>query len=320
MCTAVSTKEFFGRNLDLETSFGEGVLVVPNNYILHFKNGDAINHHYAMIGIGIEVGGYPLYYDAINEKGLGMAGLNFPYYALYKVKDGKKSISSFEFIPFILSQAQSAEDAKSLIDKIAISNDAFSETMQPSPLHWLIGDREKSIVVESTAMGLNVYDNPIGVMTNSPPFPFQEFALNNYISLSKEVPENKFSSNLDLKVYSRGMGALGLPGDLSSQSRFIKASFTKMNYVYDENKDNALSDYMHILSSVEQQRGLVDVNGKYEITIYSSAGERDRGIYYYKSYENSQIRAVKLTEENMRQSTLSFYPMNKKLSPVFENQ
>ena len=320
MCTAVSTKEFFGRNLDLETSFGEGVLVVPNNYILHFKNGDAINHHYAMIGIGIEVSGYPLYYDAINEKGLGMAGLNFPYYALYKVKDGKKSIASFEFIPFILSQAQSVEEAKSLIDKIAISNDAFSETMQPSPLHWLLGDREKSIVVESTAMGLDVYDNPIGVMTNSPPFPFQEFALNNYISLSKEVPENKFSSQLDLKVYSRGMGALGLPGDLSSQSRFIKAAFTKMNYVYDENKDNAISDYMHILSSVEQQRGLVDVNGKYEITIYSSAGERDRGIYYYKSYENSQIRAVKLTEENMRQSTLSFYPMNKKLSPVFENQ
>lgn len=319
MCTAVSTKDYFGRNLDLETSFGEGVLIVPRNYILNYRNGDCANSHYALIGIGIENSSYPLYFDAINEMGLGMAGLNFPFYASYKSEEGKKSIASFEFIPFILSQAKSVEEAKSLIAEIAISNDAFSNTLSPSPLHWLIGDREESIVVEATANGLNVFNNPVGVMTNSPPFPFQMFALNNYLSLSTETPQNSFSNQLDLNIYSRGMGALGLPGDLSSQSRFIKATFTKMNYKYDETEENHLADYMHILASVEQQRGLVDINGKYEITIYASAGDRDRGIYYYKSYENSQIRAVKLTEKNMNADTLAFYPMNKQLLPVFDN-
>lgn len=315
MCTAISTKEFFGRNLDLEISFGEGIAVTPRCFPLSFRHKPFLAKHYAIIGTAIISNNYPLYYDAINEKGLGAAGLNFPHYADYK---NLGNLASFEIIPYILAKAETVEEAKELLRDATISKEAFAQNMPPSPLHWLIGDEASSFVVEETINGLEIHDNPVGVLTNSPTFSYQLFALNNYMGLSAKEGENRFSGRLRLDVYSRGMGAIGLPGDLSSQSRFIKASFTKMNYVYD--KKETLSDFMHILSSVEQQRGCAEVKpGQYEITRYSSAGERRTGTYYYRTYTNSRIRGVKLQNENLSSSELIFYPFKYTEDIAFEN-
>lgn len=98
-------------------------------------------------------------------------------------------------------------------------------------MHWIISDRNESLTVESTNDGLKVYDNPVGVLTNNPPFDIQMFMLNNYMSLSPKQPENNFGKSAELTTYSRGMGAIGLPGDLSSASRFAKVAFTKLNSV-----------------------------------------------------------------------------------------
>ena len=86
-----------------------------------------------------------------------------------------------------------------------------------------------------------IRDSPVGVLTNNPPFPQQMFMLNNYMNLSPRQPENKFASELDLTTYSRGMGALGLPGDLSSASRFAKVAFTKMNSVSGNSEAESVS-------------------------------------------------------------------------------
>ncbi len=324
MCTAITynTKNhYFGRNFDLEYSYKETVTITPRNYEFKFRNVDNINNHYAIIGMAYVMNNYPLYYDGINEKGLGMAGLNFPGNADYKeVVEGKENIASFEFIPYVLSKCSNIEEVKKLLENLNITKISFSNELPASPLHWIISDKEKSIIVESVKEGLKVYDNPVGVLTNNPTFDIQMFNLNNYMNLSTEKPLNNFSNELNLDVYSRGMGAIGLPGDLSSASRFVKATFTKMNSKSGDSESESISQFFHILESVYQQRGCVHMGeDNYEITIYSSCCNMDKGIYYYTTYENSQITGIDIFKEDLESEELISYDLIKNQNIFMQN-
>ena len=204
MCTAIrlTTRDhYFGRNLDLEYSYQETVAITPRRYPFHFRHEGTNSDHFAMIGMAFVVGGMPLYYEATNEKGLSMAGLNFPASAVYHdVKPDCANIASFELIPYILGQCESVQEAKTLLQRLNITRDGFSEQLPPSPLHWMIDDREGCIVVESMADGLHVYDNWSNVMTNEPPLPLQLENLAHYQALSPEEPVNRFAPTLPLKV------------------------------------------------------------------------------------------------------------------------
>jgi len=314
MCTAATYKTedfYFGRTLDYESSYGEEIVVMPRNFRLNFLNMGVYENHYAVIGTAHIAQGYPLFYDAVNEKGLAMAGLNFVGNAYYgKNIDGRDNVAQYEFIPWILSRCSSTAEAKELISKINITDTPFNEQMPAGQLHWIIADREQTITVESVRDGIKVYDNPAGVLTNNPPFNEQMFRLNDYMQLSPKQPQNSFSSKLDLKTYSRGMGAIGLPGDLSSQSRFVRAAFVRANSVSGSSETESVSQFFHILGSVDQQRGCCDVGeGRYEITIYTSCCNADKGIYYYTTYNNHQISAVDMHKEDLDGSRLVSYPM-----------
>ena len=297
MCTAATyrTKDFyFGRTLDYEFSYGEEITVTPRNYPFSFRYLPEKREHYAIIGMAHVEEDYPLYYDAVNEKGLGMAGLNFVGNAVYgEVREGKENVAVFELIPYILSQCENTEEARELLGKIQITDTKFKEQLPNGRLHWIIADEKEAITVESVTEGLKIYENAPGVLTNNPPFPMQMFQLNNYMQLSSRQPENLFSDQLSLETYSRGMGALGLPGDLSSASRFVRVAFTKLHARSGEGEAESVGQFFHILGSVEQTRGCCELeNGKYEITIYTSCCNATRGIYYYTTYENHQITAV----------------------------
>ena len=314
MCTAAtyySKNHYFGRNLDLEFSYHETVTVVPRKYEFPFRHVEPMKEHYAIIGMAYVVDNYPLFYDAINEAGLGMAGLNFPDNADYKEwKDGADNITPFEFIPWILGQCASVQEARERLENLNLLRENFSEELPLSPLHWMIADKECSIVVEQTADGLHVYDNPVGVMTNNPTFDMQLFGLNQYMGLSAEPAENSFAPGVSLQQYSRGMGAIGLPGDISSSSRFVKAAFTRMHAISGESEKESVSQFFHILSSVEQQRGCVHMGeDKYEITIYTSCGNLDKGLYYYNTYENHQITVVDMYKEDLDGKQLITYAL-----------
>jgi len=316
MCTGANytTKDhYFGRNLDLEFSYNEAVTITPRNFRLQFRKMQALDTHHALIGMATIVDGYPLYYDGSNEKGLSMAGLAFAGNADYKPEDpDKTNISPFEFVPWLLGQFETVDQVKEELRSFNLVDIPFSESFPLSPLHWIISDRDKSITVESVRDGLRVYDNPVGVLTNNPTFDIQYFNLNNYAHLSRNQPPQNFSPNLELDLYSRGMGGLGMPGDLSSASRFVKAAFTKENSVSGDSESESISQFFHILGSVAQQRGCVNVkDGKYEITIYSSCCNTDKGIYYYTTYENSQITGVDMHKVDLDGSTLSDYPLIK---------
>lgn len=315
MCTAATyqTKNsYFGRNLDLDFSYGEEVVIIPRHFPFTFRETNTIDSHYAIIGIAYVVDDTPLLYDAINEKGLGMAGLNFVGNAVYNTHiDGKDNIAQWEFLPWILSQCSNVTEAKTLLSKINLTNLAFSEQLPPAELHWIISDISgASIVIESVASGLKIYDNPLGVLTNNPPFDEQLFQLNNYMQLSPTAPINNFAPHLPLRPYSRGMGAIGLPGDLSSQSRFVKASFTKIHSVSDDDEFSSVSQFFHILHSVDQQNGCCDLgNNKYERTIYSSCYNLNQGIFYYTTYNNHQISAIQLNNADLDNTNLIRFPV-----------
>lgn len=314
MCTAVTYKTrdfYFGRTLDYDVFYPSVVTVTPRNFPLPFRHAAPMERHYAIIGMAWVSGEYPLYFDGVNEAGLGMAGLNFVGNAVYqRAVPGKDNVAQFEFIPWILGKCASVREARVLLERINLTDTPFSKELPPAQLHWLIADREEAIVVEAVKEGLRVYEDPVGVLTNNPPFDEQVFNLNNFMHLSSKDPENRFSPRLSLEVYSRGMGALGLPGDLSSQSRFVRASFVKLNSVSGEGEKESVNQFFHILGSVEQQRGCCDVgNGAHEITIYTSCCNADRGIYYYTTYENHQITGVDMHGEDLDGRRLVSYPL-----------
>lgn len=314
MCTAAAykTKDFyFGRTFDYGFSYGEEVTVTPRNYPFTLRHGGSIKGHYAIIGIAHVKNGYPLYYDAVNEKGLCIAGLNFVGNAYYgKPVSDRKCITQFELIPSLLCRCSTVKEARAQLEEIRLSDTPFDDTLPVPQLHWLIADRNEALTVEPLKNCMTFYRNPVGLLTNNPPFDKQLFSLNNYMHLSPSAPENRFASELSLEAYSRGMGAVGLPGDLSSQSRFIRAAFVKMNSVSGEGEKESVGQFFHILGSVEQQRGCCDIgNGEYEITQYTSCCNADRGIYYYTTYGNRRITAVDMYKEALDGKELIRYPL-----------
>ena len=323
MCTAVTyqTDDFyFGRTLDYESSYGEELVILPRKFQLHFLNMGTLENHYAILGTAHVAQGYPLFYDAVNEKGLCIAGLNFVGNAQYaKVMDGKDNLAQYEFIPWILSNCSCIAEAKELLAKINLTDTPFQK-MPVAQLHWMLADKEQAITVEAVADGIKIYPNPVGVLTNNPPFPEQVFRLNDFMNLSAKQPKNHFSDKLNLHPYSRGMGALGLPGDLSSSSRFVRAAFVKEHSVSGHSELESVSQFFHILGSVEQQHGCCEVeNGQYEKTIYTVCYNASKGIYYYTTYHNHQISAIDMHRENLNGTQPIRYPMRTDEQIYFQN-
>ena len=310
-----------GRTLDYERGYGEQVVVTPRNFPLPFRHGSTLAQHYALIGTACVADGYPLYYDAVNEKGLGMAGLNFVGNACYgEPAEGRQNVAQFEFLPWLLAQCATLDEARTALRRIQLVGTPFSASYPAAQMHWLIADRGEAIVVESMADGLHVHDNPVGVLTNNPPFDVQMFLLNNYMGLSSGAPENRFAPKIGLRAYSRGMGAMGLPGDLSSASRFAKVAFTRLHSLSAEDEASSVSQFFHILGSVEQQRGCCEVaDEKYEITLYTSCCNATRGIYYYTTYDNARISAVDMHRTDLNASELTRYAPAAKQDIFYQN-
>lgn len=313
MCTAISfnaKNHYFGRNLDLERRYKESVTITPRNYVFHYKSGEIERKHFAMIGVSMVLDDYPLYYDATNEHGLSIAGLNFVGNAYLGARVPEKiNLAPYELIPYLLGKCKNVDECEEILKDINLVDVPFDKNIKNAELHWLISDENRSIVLECMKDGVKIHPNDVGVLTNNPPFEHQMMNLNNYINLSPKSPRNNFSDKIELNVYSRGMGALGMPGDLSSTSRFVRAAFVKLNSVIPKNELDCVSQIFHILGSVEQQEGSVSVGDKFERTQYTSCCDTSNGIYYYKTYENSQITAINMHNENLDDAFLVSYNM-----------
>ena len=236
--------------------------------------------------------------------------MNFPGNAVYHpTADGKENIASFELIPWILVQCKTVHEAQKLLSKINITDNQFNSAYSPTPLHFMISDRNETIVAEPTENGVQIYENAVGVLTNNPPFPYHMYNLCNYLNITSCEPTNRFSEKIELTPYSRGIGGIGLPGDLSSASRFVRAAFTKLNSVCGSSEVESVYQFFHILNAVSQTKGCAQVGNKYEFTLYSSCCNTYKGVYYYKSYNNSQLTAVDMRRESLDGDKLISYPL-----------
>lgn len=324
MCTAISITNgdhYFGRTLDLEYSLNESIVITPRHFPFNFRHENTVKDHYAIIGTAIVCDEYPLYYDAVNEAGLGMAGLKYsPPAQHFTLTPYMNNIETFELIPWILSTCQTTVQARQKIERTHILSNNFNRQFSAAPLHWIIADKNSTITIEMSPLGIKIYDNPIGVLTNDPSFEYQMINLNNYINLTAYPPQSRFGESIKLIPYSKGMGALGLPGDVSSVSRFVRASFTKLNSVCPPCEEDNITQFFNILDVVKQVRGCVRLeNDKYEITVYTSCYNTDKGIYYYTTYNNHQINAIDMSKEKLDSNALIDFKMNEHQNIAWQN-
>lgn len=315
MCTSIlytAGDSYFGRNLDLEVSPGQEVVITPRDFPFPFRQLPNLDHHYALTGMALVKDGYPLYFDGANEKGLGMAGLNFDGPSHYfPVAAGKKNVAPFEFIPYILGQCQTVAEAKTMMKDLNLVNINFSKQLPLSPLHWLIADKTgAAIVVESTVTGLHVYDDPVKVLTNNPDFPAQFTKLADYAAVQPGVATNTLVPGIELHSYSRGQGTAALPGGFDSSSRFVRVAFTLAHAPAGKDDLTNVTNYFHCLHSVEQPKGTDQVaTDAYEYTIYSDGINLTTGTLYYTTYDNNQINAVTMSDDDRQGKELLVFPL-----------
>lgn len=326
MCTSILYKNgdysYFGRNLDLQYAMGNEVIVAPRNHAFPFRHLDEIKTHPAIVGMAINENGFPLFFEGMNEYGVGIAGLNFPGFAWYnpEVIEGKTNVASFELIPYLLSTCKNVADLKKELANLNITNDAFSAQYQPSPLHWLMADKDSCIVVEQTKDGLKVYDNPLYVLTNAPEYPSQYYNFCNYLNLTGKYPVNRIAPNEKVDIYSTAMGSFGIPGGLDSASRFVRVGFTLANARAENTDEGTLTQYFHNMQSVAQSDGTNQTSdGLYEITQYTSGCNLATMDFYWTSYKNQQISGLHVKSLDLDQEDLICYPVEDKQEVKYLN-
>lgn len=304
MCTSISfcDRGLYGRNLDLEYHFGEQVVITPRDHRFTFHHREPLPHHHALIGMASVAGDTPLYAEAANEKGLYMAGLYFPGNAVYfeEPDPAALNLAPYELIPLVLGSCATAAEARALLANVRLVAIPFAPGYPLAALHWQVAGPDGSFVMEPMADGLHFYEDVAGVLTNNPPYPYQQMNLNNYRHLSPRTPENTFAPALDLTVYGQGLGGLGLPGDASPQSRFVKAAFLRQNADFPQDRPGQVSQFFHLLDAVSMVRGsVITPEGRCDETTYSCCCDTREGVYYYKTYHSGCLHAVRLTQTAM---------------------
>ena len=297
MCTCLAfygDKFLFGRNMDVEYSFGERVAFVPRSFALRFGAEKQQTAHYAMLGTAAGDPDFPLFAEAVNEKGLCAAGLNFPKSAHYAESraGGVHNVAPHEFIAWLLGQCESVSQAQALLENTRIVGERYKE-LPAAPLHWMIADSSRCIVAEPRRDGLKIYRNDACVLANEPPFPYHLANLGNYAGLSAQPPQSKFGA-LSVQADWQGAGAHGLPGDAGSPSRFVRAAFL----LHNAGREEGVAHFFHLLSGVEMVRGSVlTKEGKPDYTRYACCIDAAAGKYYLRAYDSLSVREFSFAEE-----------------------
>ncbi len=306
MCTAIATQGahfYFGRNMDIERRFGECGVMAPRAFVFAFRNGKRMERHHAMIGTAAVVSGTPLFADACNEYGLCMAGLHFPRFAHWLARgqgDGKAEVAPYELIPWILGQCADLFEVRALLARLCVVDIPFSSELPNTPMHWFVCDRTGSLAVEQTVDGLQVYEDPVGVLTNNPPFLFHIQNLGLYRDFDARYTAPTLGGILGEKPICAGLGTVGLPGDLSSPSRFVKAAWlTRTVRPWQEGGEADISTVFSVLSAVAVPRGCVLTDtGEAHYTTYSLVADPRRRSLQWRIYGRATPLDMQLEESD----------------------
>ncbi|MDO4612030.1 MAG: choloylglycine hydrolase [Candidatus Saccharibacteria bacterium] len=313
MCTAIRFNDdknnfFFGRNLDWTTDYGEKVIVTPRNfkYSSAFL-GEMTPKAGAIIGMAIIEEGKPLYFDCANEAGLAIAGLNFPGYAKYEEAEvsGKTNVAAYEFPLFITLNFSSVDEAEAALKNTAIVAKPVNEKYPVAPLHYIIADKNRSIVVEYTKNGMEIHHNEVDVLTNQPGFNWHHENLRNHLNLFPNFPPEVKWRNTRMSAFGTGALMQGLPGGYSPADRFVRIAYFHTHYPVKSSESENLTRLFKTLSSVSmiEGGGLAD-DGKFEVTIYTSGYSSASKTYHFNTYEDQILKSYPLASYNLDQAEL----------------
>ncbi|MPQ43833.1 choloylglycine hydrolase [Clostridium tarantellae] len=329
MCTGLLLKtkdgeHLFGRNMDIEFSFNQQVGVIPRSFTYASTvNNEKFITKYAIIGMMTLMAGHPMLADGMNEKGLACAGLNFPGYSYLsdESKEGAHNIPCHDFMLWMLGQFQSVKELKEELKNLNLMNKPFGPNIPEATLHWMVTDKTgECIVIENTKEKLSIFDNTVGVLTNSPTFDWHLTNLRQYMGLSSEQVISTKWDREELSPLGVGVGAVGMPGDETPASRFIRAAFLRHFLMLNEIEHVDIGEFYHILNNVAMTSGAVRTpEKKSDLTQYSSCMSLEKGIYYYNTYKNNQINAINMHNEDLDGNEIKVYPYSEELQINYVN-
>lgn len=329
MCTSLTLKtkdghNLLGRTMDFSINLNEGINLIPRNY----KWSNALNNEekktkYALVGMSNIIEGHPVFADGVNEKGLTCATLYFAGFAHYEKEciPNKENLTPYDFVFWALSQFKDIEEVKSAIKNIEfVEHELDLLGGITPPLHWILSDKSsKSIVIERTNKGIEVFDNPVGVMTNSPNFEWHLTNLRQYTWMKAKQFEYSTLGDLESSPFSNGTGSFGLPGNFTAPARFVRATFLKNTILEPTTEIDGVTSIFHILANCAVPKGsVIKSNDLVSFTMYTSAMCSESSTYYYSTYENNQISSISLFNEDLDASSIKHFPIIK--TQIINNQ
>ena len=312
MCTGIRFNDdkgnmFFGRNLDWSVGYGQRIVVTPKGYQYHSAFLGVLVPKYALIGMGIVEENVPLYFDCGNEAGLAIAGLNFPGYAKYEEKpvEGKTNISAYEFPLWIAMNFSTVDEVEAMLKNVAIIAKPINDKYPVSMLHWIIGDKTRSIVVEYTDKGMEIFHNDVDVLTNQPGYAWHKENLRNYMNLSSPQPEKVTWGKAEMTAFGSGSLMRGLPGDYYSPSRFVRVAYLNTHYPAKSTEEENVSRLFHTLTGVAMIDGAAAMaSGDFEKTVYTGGFSASTKTYYWNTYDDPAIKHSALSDFDINSSEL----------------
>lgn len=306
MCTGARFSDdkgnmYFGRNLDWSEGYGQKVVITPRGYkyssaFLGEMGGSAV------IGMAIVTENVPLYFDCANEHGLAVAGLNFPGYAQYETAavEGKTNVAAYEFPLWVALNFKTVDEAEKALKNVAIIAKPINEQYPVSQLHWIIGDAKRSIVVEYTAAGMEIFENDVDILTNQPGYGWHKENLRNYMNLTSEMPKEVKWEKAKMTAFGSGSMMRGLPGDYYSPSRFVRVAYLNTHYPVQTDEAANVSRLFHTLTGVAMIDGAAAMaDGAFEKTVYTGGYSSATQTYYYNTYEDPAIQSVAMKDYDL---------------------
>jgi choloylglycine hydrolase len=314
MCTGVRFSDdkggmYMGRNLDWSEGYGQKVVVTPRGFSYNSAFlGEMKSKQGAIIGMAIVVENTPLYFDCYNESGLGIAGLNFPGYASYAPDaiSGKTNVAAYEFPLWVAMNFATVDEAEKALREVAIVAKPINAQFPVSQLHFIIGDSKRSIVVEYTDKGMEIFHNDVDILTNQPGYGWHQENLRNYMNLFSKMPPAVRWRDVDLKPFGSGSLMRGIPGDYYSTSRFVRVAYLNTHYPVKSTEAENVSRLFHTLTGVAMIDGAAEMaDGKCEKTVYTGGYSAPSKTYYYNTYEDPAIHSVAMKDYNLDSAELA---------------
>lgn len=317
------TMEF---NVDLKSS----VIVIPRGQARTGTTPDGkpgLSWKAKYASVGINPMGMPYLVDGLNEKGLSVGLFYFDQSAQfqpYTPADADQTLASWELGSYILDNFATVDEVRKGLADVTVAPVKFDQFNIVLPVHFVATDTSgKSIVIEYVDGKLNIHDDEIGVITNNPPFDWHMINLQNYVNLGLQNAPAQKLGGVDIKGLGQGTGLLGMPGDFTSPSRFVRAAIFSHGIAPSTDANHATFQAFHILNNFDIPKGVVrdgdkdaDGNINADYTQWTSANDLTARRFYFRTYEDSTIRVVDLTKQNLDADKILSWPMEQDGSAV----